>query len=65
MSHQDVCAGVIILREAGGIFVDGNPGNWEPRIDGRRHLAVRKGDDQKAIVEEFWSKIVGKLQVGQ
>jgi myo-inositol-1(or 4)-monophosphatase len=61
---QDVCAGVVILREAGGIFVDGNPGNWEPRIDARRHLAVRAGEGQRAIVEEFWSHIVGKFEVG-
>jgi myo-inositol-1(or 4)-monophosphatase len=29
----DVCAGWIILTEAGGIMVDANPGNWEPKIE--------------------------------
>lgn len=60
----DVCAGWIILEEAGGIVVDANPGDWNPRIDSRRHLAVRAGQNNKAIVEEFWSKVVGKFEVG-
>jgi myo-inositol-1(or 4)-monophosphatase len=29
----DVCAGWVILTEAGGIMADANPGNWEPRIE--------------------------------
>ncbi|KAF2084974.1 inositol monophosphatase [Saccharata proteae CBS 121410] len=60
----DVCAGWVILKEAGGIIVDGNPGNWEPTVDGRRYLAVRKGEGQKDIVEEFWKLQTGKLEVG-
>lgn len=60
----DVCAGMVILTEAGGITVDGNPGNWDPMIEERRYLAVRKGEGQKKIVEQFWSSIVGKFEVG-
>lgn len=60
----DVCAGWVILAEAGGIMVDGNPGNWETRLDGRKYLAVRGAPEagQKEIVEEFWSYIQGKLE---
>ncbi|KAF2135939.1 uncharacterized protein K452DRAFT_354173 [Aplosporella prunicola CBS 121167] len=60
----DVCAGWVILTEAGGLIVDGNPGNWEQSVDGRRYLAVRKGEGQKAMVEEFWGWIQGKMEVG-
>ncbi|KIW08149.1 uncharacterized protein PV09_01081 [Verruconis gallopava] len=60
----DVCAGWCILNEAGGLMADANPGNWEPRIDERRYLAVRKGEGQKAIVEELWSYVQGKFEVG-
>ncbi|KAL7627534.1 hypothetical protein AAE478_001727 [Parahypoxylon ruwenzoriense] len=55
----DVCAGWAILTEAGGIVVDGNPGNWNPTVDGRKYLAVRGAPrGQKEIVEEFW-KVIG------
>lgn len=58
----DVCAGWVILAEAGGIMVDGNPGGWETRLDGRKYMAVRGAPaGQKEIVEEFWSYIQGKL----
>jgi myo-inositol-1(or 4)-monophosphatase len=60
----DVCAGWVILEEAGGIMVDANPGNWEPRVDERRYMAVRGGEGQKAIVEEFWGQVHGKCEVG-
>ena len=60
----DVCAGWIILEEAGGIMVDANPGNWEPRVDERRYMAVRGGEGQKDIVEEFWGLVHGKFEVG-
>jgi myo-inositol-1(or 4)-monophosphatase len=60
----DVCAGWCILNEAGGLMVDANPGNWEPRIEERRYLAVRKGEGQKAIVEELWSHVQGKFEAG-
>ncbi|CAJ2513590.1 Uu.00g017090.m01.CDS01 [Anthostomella pinea] len=55
----DVCAGWAILTEAGGIMAGGNPGDWEPTIDGRKYLAVRgAASGQKDIVEAFW-KVVG------
>lgn len=60
----DVCAGWVILQEAGGEIVDANPGNWEPRVDERRYLAVRKGEGQKELIEEFWSHVAGKIEVG-
>jgi myo-inositol-1(or 4)-monophosphatase len=59
----DVCAGWCILKEAGGIMVDANPGNWEPTIDGRRYLAVRRAKDQEKVVEEFWSYVDGRFAV--
>lgn len=61
----DVCAGWLILSEAGGIVVGGNPGDWEPRLDGRAYLAIRpssNGAGQKEIAEEFWSQIQGRLE---
>lgn len=60
----DVCAGWVILHEAGGIMVDANPGNWEPKVEGRRYMAVRGGEGQKDIVEEFWNLVDGKFEVG-
>lgn len=56
----DVCAGWIILVEAGGMVVDGNPGGWAPRVDGRKYLAVRKGAG-KELVEEFWTCVQGRM----
>lgn len=61
----DVCAAWLILIEAGGIIVDGNPGNWEASVDGRKYLAVRaspEGKGQKELVKEFWDQIEGRLQ---
>ncbi|KAJ5930768.1 hypothetical protein N7466_006261 [Penicillium verhagenii] len=60
----DVCAAWVILTEAGGIIVDGNPGGWETRLDGRKYLAVRGAPEagQRQIVEEFWSIIQGQLE---
>lgn len=61
----DVCAGWAILKEAGGIIVDANPGNWEPKVDGRRYLAVRGAIDQRKIVEEFWGVVQGRFEMGR
>lgn len=61
----DVCAAWVILTEAGGLMVDGNPGGWEAPLDGRRYLAVRaapNGSGQKELVEEFWGQIQGRLK---
>ncbi|KAF2792596.1 inositol monophosphatase [Melanomma pulvis-pyrius CBS 109.77] len=60
----DVCAGWVILKEAGGIIVDANPGNWEPRVEGRRYLAVRGGEGQREVVEELWGLVQGRYKVG-
>jgi myo-inositol-1(or 4)-monophosphatase len=61
----DVCAGICILKEAGGIMVDGNPGDWEPELDCRRYLAVRGAPSgQKEVVKELW-ELVGKCGVGK
>ncbi|KAJ9300284.1 hypothetical protein DTO271G3_2401 [Paecilomyces variotii] len=60
----DVCAGWVILSEAGGIMVDGNPGEWTTKLDSRKYLAVRgspNGEGQKELVEEFWSHVQGRL----
>ncbi|KAF3360114.1 putative 21.2 kDa protein [Verticillium dahliae VDG1] len=41
---------------AGGIMASGNPGNWEPELDGRLYLAVRGAPSgQRELVEEFWA----------
>ncbi|EFE44040.1 inositol monophosphatase QutG, putative [Trichophyton verrucosum HKI 0517] len=61
----DVCAGWIILVEAGGIMVDGNPGQWQAKLDSRRYLAVRGapgGQGQRELVQEFWSHVGGSLE---
>lgn len=60
----DVCAGWIILEEAGGIVVDGNPGNWEPEVTSRVYLGVRGAaeDQQRTYVEKYWSQIKGTLE---
>ncbi|PGH32151.1 myo-inositol-1(or 4)-monophosphatase [[Emmonsia] crescens] len=58
----DVCAGWVIVTEAGGVVVDGNPGGWEGTVDGRKYLAVRgspNGEGQKEIIEELWGHMQG------
>ena len=59
-----MCAGWVILKEAGGEIVDANPGNWKPRVDERRYFAVRQGEGQKELIEKFWSYVEGKIEVG-
>ncbi len=59
----DVAAGWVILTEAGGAVVDGNPGGWQPEVDGRTYLAVRAAPSgQREIVEEFWGHVVGRFE---
>lgn len=58
----DVCAGWVVLTEAGGIMVDGNRvddgAGWDIPITHRKYLAVRAAPEgQKEIVREFWSHI--------
>lgn len=58
----DVAAAWCVLSEAGGIMVDGCPGNWEPAIDNRRYLAVRPATTgQNEFVEKFWA-VIGQGQ---
>lgn len=55
----DVCAGLAVLKESGGLMVGGNPGDWEGAIDGRTYLAVRGAPSgQREIIEELW-KVIG------
>lgn len=73
----DVCAGWIILKEAGGIIVDGNPRDIaddhgkileDPDLCGRAYLAVRSADNQKEVenwVKAFWGLIDGRLEYGR
>jgi myo-inositol-1(or 4)-monophosphatase len=61
----DVCAGWVVLREAGGIIVDGNPAQWEIPITNRKYLAVRGcegGKGQKELIEEFWGFVQGQME---
>lgn len=59
----DVCAGWVILEEAGGLVVDGNPGNWQPEVTNRVYLAVRAAEEeqQREYVESYWSQVKGTL----
>lgn len=58
----DVCAGLALLREAGGLYVDGNApptsdsAQWKPEAElspaslgGRRFLCVRAARDREAV----------------
>jgi myo-inositol-1(or 4)-monophosphatase len=59
----DVCAGWVILEEAGGTIVGGNPGEWEVPVDHRKYLAVRGSrTGQKEIIEEFWGFVCGTME---
>ena len=62
----DVGAGWVVVEEAGGSVVGGNPGEWDVGVDGRRYLVVRavgEGEagrkEQRGIVEEVWSAVGG------
>jgi myo-inositol-1(or 4)-monophosphatase len=71
----DVCAGMCILAETGGVVVDANPGGWLAEMDQRRYFAIRgdaakKSDEgfsegQKQFIEEFWKHVEGKFEVGK
>ncbi|KAL5415923.1 hypothetical protein PMIN04_008367 [Paraphaeosphaeria minitans] len=52
----DVCAGWVILEEAGGMVASANPGDWEPTLEGRLYLAVRgaKRAEQEDVVKQLW-----------
>lgn len=60
----DVCAGWVVLEEAGGRVCDGNPveggaENWTPRVDDRRYLACPRGVSD-GLVREFWGFMAGE-----
>ncbi|KAK9470105.1 uncharacterized protein V1510DRAFT_423943 [Dipodascopsis tothii] len=57
----DVCAGWVILEEAGGRMVGGRKGVWDPAMDCRMYLAVRGDAGQKPFIEAFWGQIEGEL----
>ncbi|KAA6414614.1 MAG: hypothetical protein FRX48_01364 [Lasallia pustulata] len=59
----DVAAGWIILKEAGGIVASANPGDWEPRVDGRMYCFVRGArGGQEEVVEELWGLVRGRVE---
>ena len=59
----DVCAGWVILKEAGGLIVDGNPGSWEIPVDHRKYLAIRAAPEgQEKVIEEFWGFVTGEME---
>ncbi|KIW32461.1 uncharacterized protein PV07_04007 [Cladophialophora immunda] len=59
----DVCAGWVVLTEAGGRVVDGNPGAWDIPVDHRKYLAVRAAETgQTELVQEFWGFIKGRME---
>jgi myo-inositol-1(or 4)-monophosphatase len=57
----DVCAGWLIVEEAGGIVVGASPGEWEPTLEGRSYFPVRAAPrGQRKVVEEMWSCMGGR-----
>lgn len=60
----DVCAGWVILEEAGGQMVGCHPGDWEPSVEQRRYMGVRAGQGKEKVIEEFWGCVQGRVEVG-
>ncbi|KAI9721004.1 MAG: hypothetical protein M1812_002483 [Candelaria pacifica] len=59
----DVAAGWVILEEAGGLMVNGNPDDWKPAVDARKYLAVRPAPEgQNDIIEELWGMVQGRFE---
>jgi myo-inositol-1(or 4)-monophosphatase len=57
----DVCAGWLLVLEAGGIVAGANPGEWSPTLEGRSYLAVRgAASGQQEAVSELWGLMDGK-----
>ncbi|CCG80870.1 Putative uncharacterized protein [Taphrina deformans PYCC 5710] len=65
MWEWDICAGWVILTEAGGLMTTANPAEEikEPGLCDRMILAVRGSDtaDQHQIVREYWAQTAGRL----
>lgn len=45
-------------------MVGSHPNDWKPKLDQRRYLAARGGEGQEKIIEEFWSYVRGRVEVG-
>jgi myo-inositol-1(or 4)-monophosphatase len=57
----DVCAGWLLVLEAGGIVAGANPGELNPTLEGRSYLAVRgAASGQQEVVSEIWGLMDGK-----
>lgn len=56
----DVCAGWIIVEEAGGMVAGANPDEWSPTLEGRSYLPVRAGEGREQVIKELWSLMDGK-----
>jgi myo-inositol-1(or 4)-monophosphatase len=70
----DVCAGWVILEEAGGVIVSGNAPRdsaealSNPDLCGRVYLGVRKARSEKEVDEwlkRFWTSVKGDLEYGR
>lgn len=66
MWEWDICAGWVILIEAGGLMTTANPAKEikEPGLCDRMILAVRGSsnrDDQERLVREFWAQTAGNM----
>jgi myo-inositol-1(or 4)-monophosphatase len=56
----DICAGWLLVLEAGGIIVGANPGEWAPSLEGRSYFAVRgAASGQQEAVMELWDLMDG------
>lgn len=62
----DVCAGWIILEEAGGIVASANPGNWCPTLEGRLYFAIRHAKrayiTRASLSRESWPNLMSLWQ---
>ena len=57
----DVAAGWVVVKEAGGLVVSGNNGEWDAKVDGRKYLVVRGGEGGREFVERFWARLGGEV----
>lgn len=55
----DICAGWLILEEAGGMVAGANPGDWSPTLEGRSYFAIRQAErtKQEGLVKELWGLV--------
>lgn len=65
MWEWDICAGWVILTEAGGLMTTANPAEEikEPGLCDRMILAIRGSDreDQEQLVREYWAQTAGVM----